>query len=143
MLFRSQESVGYDLGNGVKKLSYYSYKKMVEVLEGSDWNNIETVRESDGIYIYKFDNQGKSIWVAWDDSNIQCVKAPCGRQITINLGKDIREVKITEAVPNKELGKYVTDYNKSFDEVEGVITDGYLKQLIFELGSVPVFIEEK
>lgn len=29
-------------------------KTMVEVLEGSDWDNIETIQEKDGVYIYKF-----------------------------------------------------------------------------------------
>ncbi len=41
----------YDQGRGVKKLAYYTYKKMTEILEGSDWKNIEVVQENDGIYI--------------------------------------------------------------------------------------------
>ncbi|MEK7850017.1 MAG: glycosyl hydrolase, partial [Candidatus Omnitrophota bacterium] len=51
----------------VPKLSYYTYKKMVEVLEGSDWDNIQKIQESGGIYIYKFNKSGKNIWVAWND----------------------------------------------------------------------------
>ena len=35
-----------DLGLGVKKLGYYSYKKMTEMLEGSDWNSIQTLQAS-------------------------------------------------------------------------------------------------
>ena len=48
-----------DAGLGVKKLGYYMYKKMTEVLEGSDWGSIETVRESGDVYIYKFVKNGK------------------------------------------------------------------------------------
>ena len=71
----------YDLGNGVKKLSYYAYKNMVEVLDGSDWNNIEKVKEnSNGVYAYKFNNQGKDIWVVWNDNaNTQAVTLEIGR----------------------------------------------------------------
>ncbi|KAF5436221.1 hypothetical protein C5S36_00880, partial [Candidatus Methanophagaceae archaeon] len=42
-----------DLGLGVKKLSYYTYKLMTEKLECSNWNNIETIQESDNVYVYK------------------------------------------------------------------------------------------
>ena len=45
------EGVGDDLGEGVKKLSYYTYKLMVEKLERSDWDNIQIINESDNIYI--------------------------------------------------------------------------------------------
>ncbi|MEW6654827.1 MAG: hypothetical protein AB1394_15345, partial [Bacteroidota bacterium] len=41
-------------GDFTRKLSYYTYKKMVEILEGSDWNNIQTIQEKDGIYLYRF-----------------------------------------------------------------------------------------
>jgi len=49
----------------IPKLSYYTYKKMVEVLEESDWNSIQIIQEKDGIYIYKFTKKdtGKSGWV--------------------------------------------------------------------------------
>ncbi|MEK6876922.1 MAG: hypothetical protein AABX63_05880, partial [Nanoarchaeota archaeon] len=54
-------------GSAEKKLSYYTYKKMTEILEGSDWDNIQIIQESDGVYIYKFNKSGKNIWVAWND----------------------------------------------------------------------------
>lgn len=41
-----------------KKLSYYTYKKMVEILEGSDWDNIRIIQESGGVYIYKLTRRG-------------------------------------------------------------------------------------
>ena len=61
-----------DLGAGVKKLGYYTYKLMAEKLEGSDWGNVEVVRNGTGnIYVYKFYRKdlGKSIYVAWQDDS--------------------------------------------------------------------------
>lgn len=59
-----------DLGRGIKKLSYYTYKLMTEKLEGSDWDNIETIIDGiDNIYVYKFNRKdlGKPVYVAWGD----------------------------------------------------------------------------
>lgn len=97
----------YDEGAGVKKLSYYSYKKMAEILEGSDWNSIQTVQESDGVYAYMFTKNGSSAWVAWNDN---------GEPREIELaGVSSNEVKITEAVPKYGSGKEVGDYGSAFN----------------------------
>ena len=86
-----------DPGYGVRKLAYYAYKKMVEVLDGSDWNNIQTIQEKDGIYVYKFTKNNKPIYVAWNDNTAE-------KTITIS-GITSNQVKITEAVPKYESGK--------------------------------------
>mgnify|MGYP001577512061 CR=1 FL=1 len=121
-----------DLGYGVKKLSYYTYKKMTETLEGSDWNNIQIIQESDGIYIYKFTKNGKPIWVAWNDN-----QEP--KQITIS-GISSSEVKFTEAVPKYESGKEVTDYNTAFNTEIKSVQGG---KIIITHKDKPVFAEEK
>ncbi|MBI5846564.1 MAG: Ig-like domain-containing protein, partial [Nitrospirae bacterium] len=56
-----------DLGLGVKKLSYYTYKKMVEMLEGSDWKNIQTIQASGNVYIFRFTKNTVPIYAAWWD----------------------------------------------------------------------------
>jgi hypothetical protein len=58
----SQQPEGY-----YKNLGFYSYKQLTEKLEGSDWNNIQTIQESDDIYIYKFIRKDsiEPVWVAW------------------------------------------------------------------------------
>lgn len=119
-------------GESHKKLSYYTYKKMVEVLEGSDWDNIETVQESDGIYIYKFTKQEKPIWVAWNDNQES-------KKVMLTLDKDAESVKITEAVPKYETGKGITDYDTAFEMETKTIREG---QLTIGLTDKPVFIEE-
>jgi hypothetical protein len=96
-----------DFGSGVKKLSYYTYKKMVEILEGSDWNDIQTIQESEGIYIYKFIKDNRPIWVVWNDNQEE-------KTITIS-GINSRQAKIIEAVPEYEFGYQVVDYNTAFN----------------------------
>jgi len=57
-------------GQSHKKLAYYTYKLMTEKLEGSDWDNIETISDGTGnIYVYKFYRKdlGKPVYVAWKD----------------------------------------------------------------------------
>jgi len=115
-----------------KKLAYYTYKKMVEVLEGSDWDNIQTIQESDGIYIYKFTKQGKPIWVAWNDNSAE-------KQITIS-GINSAQAKITEAVPKHESGKDTTDHNTAFNVETKIVSNGKITIILSES---PIFVEEK
>lgn len=59
-----------DDGYGVKKLAYYSYKLMTGLLDGSDWNNIRTLKNGeDNIYAYKFTQRktGKPVYIVWWD----------------------------------------------------------------------------
>ena len=92
-----------DLGQGVRKLSYYTYKLMVEKLEGSDWGNIETIIDgTDNICVYKFTKKdtGNPIYVVWWDHFDDI-----GSSNTITLDVcSIDSVKITEAVPDAESG---------------------------------------
>ena len=121
----------HDLGYGVKKLAYYTYKIMTEKLEGSDWNNIEIVQELNDVYVYKFTKNGKSIWVAWNDNS-------SSQKISLNVG-NLDSVKITEAVPKYESGKEVTNYSTAFNEETKTVNNG---KIIITLGEVPVFVEE-
>lgn len=121
-----------DPGYGVKKLAYYTYKKMVEVLEGSDWNNIQTIQESDGVYVYKFIKNGKNIWVAWNDN-------AGDKDIPIS-GITSSQVKITEAVPKYESGKEVVNYNTAFNTETKTVE---ASKITLTLKDKPVFVEEK
>ena len=48
-----------------KKLAYYSYQLMTKKLEGSDFSEIKSLNLGEGIYAYKFNKFGKSIYVLW------------------------------------------------------------------------------
>ena len=113
-----------------KKLSYYTYKKMVEVLEGSDWDNIEAIQEKDGVYVYKFTKNGQPVWVAWNDNEAE-------KQITIS-GVNSSSVKITEAVPNYSSGKEVINYSTAF-KTETANVEGGMATI--KIKDIPVFVE--
>ncbi|MFH1000909.1 MAG: hypothetical protein V1783_08715 [Bacteroidota bacterium] len=113
-----------------KKLSYYTYKKMVEVLDGSDWNNVQTIQESDGVYIYKFTKNGKPIWVAWNDNSQS-------KAVSLDIG-NIKSVQVTETVPKYESGKEVTDYGAAFNAESKTVQN---RQITLTLNDVPVFVE--
>jgi len=133
-----EKGIGYDLGQGVKKLSYYTYKLMVEKLEGSDWDNIQTIQESDNVYIYKFTKNGEPVWVAWwdyfDDTG-------SSKTISLDVGS-INSVKITKAVPNAEDGSKIdaNDYPDFFNTETKTVSGGKVE---ITLGESPVFVEGK
>lgn len=117
-------------GKSHKKLSYYAYKKIVEVLDGSDWNNLQTIQEKDGVYVYKFTKNGKPIWVAWNDNS-------GGKQVTIS-GITTNSVKVAEAIPKYESGKEVTNYSTAFSAETKTVSGG---KVTITLKDVPVFVE--
>ncbi len=121
-----------DPGDGVKKLSYYSFKLLTEKLKGSDWDTIQTIYEKDGVYIYKFTKAGKPIWVAWNDNSAE-------KQITIS-SVNANQAKITEAIPKYESGKEVTDFNTAFETETKTVNEG---KITITLKDKPLFVEEQ
>jgi hypothetical protein len=125
-------------GQSHKKLAYYTYKKMVEVLEGSDWKNIQTVQESGDVYIYRFIKNNKPIYIAWwDYFNDSTYTQGQTKQVTIT-GLQGNTATVTEAVPKFSSGKEVTDYNNAFKTETKPVTGG---QVTISLGDSPVFVE--
>ncbi|MBL7206428.1 MAG: hypothetical protein ISS36_02405 [Candidatus Aenigmarchaeota archaeon] len=151
-----------DPGWGVKKLSYYSFKKLIEMLRGSDWDNIETINTPKDAYAYKFSKNGKTVIVAWWDwwkkcpRNEKCVNSCINENKGDYMGmdncvnkceKDCIEKKqseirlnfdsalVTETIPKKAVGAEVK-YNKDFksEEIRG-------NPIKIKLGKTPVYIE--
>ncbi|MFQ5891681.1 MAG: hypothetical protein ACE5HW_02670, partial [Candidatus Methanofastidiosia archaeon] len=123
-----------------KKLAYYTYKLMVENLEGSDWDNIGTMKESDNVYIYKFSKNGKTIWVAWwDYFNDPNYHQEITKTITLNFNFD-GEVLVTESIPDAENGMSLNpeDYPKFFKTQNLRIQN---REVVLVLGENPIFIE--
>lgn len=91
-----------DPGFGLKKLSYWTYKFLIEKLRGNDWNNIEKIKEVDNIYLYKFTKQGQPVYVAWWDWFNETGET---KTVTLDLaGFPTNQAKITEAVPDVASG---------------------------------------
>ena len=126
-----------DRGLGVKKLSYYTYKLMVDKLECSDWENVEIIQEENNVYAYRFTKDSKPIWVIWwdyfDDTG-------SSKTVTLDVG-NLNYVKITASIPNAESGADLdeNDYPNFFKtEIEQATSE----KVTITLGRNPVFIEE-
>lgn len=129
---------GGDLGLGVKKLSYHTYKKLTEVLEGSDWNNIQTIQEAGDVYVYKFTRNGTPVYVAWWDYFNDPTYTP-GKTMPVALsGVPGSAALLTEAVPSVSSGAEVTDYHTAFRQQSLPVSNG---TVAFALGDSPVFVE--
>ena len=132
-----------DLGLGVKKLGYYTYKIMTEKLEGSDWDTIQTLFDSEeSVYAYKFikTETDEPIYVAWwdwfDDSTY--IEGDT-TTVTLLVG-DMDSMKITCVVPDAESGTDLDegDYPTFFAMETKQVIDGVVT---ITLGKNPVFVE--
>lgn len=54
-------------GDSSKKLAYYSYKFLVDMLEGSNWEMTQRIDLGKDVYAYRFLKNGKGIYVIWYD----------------------------------------------------------------------------
>jgi hypothetical protein len=132
----------YDKGDGVKKLSYWTYKFLIEKIKETDWKNISTLHDgtgSDHLYLYKFTKKnGQPLYIAWWDFFDE--KKPGKiKSITIDVG-NVESVKITETITNAEWGVDLKekDYPKFFKTEVKKVTDG---KVSLTLGEKPVFVE--
>lgn len=121
-----------------KKLAYYTYKKMVETLGGSDWTSTSILQESGDINIYKFMKNGAPLYVAWwDFFNDPAYSSGNTKQISLT-GLSGTTAKVTVSVPNGAAGSDVTNYATAFPVSSAPVTNGTLS---VTLGQYPVYIE--
>ena len=121
--------VGEDLGDGVKKLAYYSYKLLAERLANYAW--VEPVLRNGGSYAYRFHVEGSDVWVAWADGH---------DTVTLPF-PDSQQVIVTDSVPSAISGDQLDPHSyPSFFEQRTLDTqDGSLTLLLDE---VPVIVEQ-
>ncbi|OGP34577.1 MAG: hypothetical protein A2X93_06015 [Deltaproteobacteria bacterium GWC2_56_8] len=114
--------------HGQKKLAYYTYKKMVSMLDGFDVNRVETIKH-DGVYVFRFSRDSKPVWVAWNDFGPvvrEKLSVPRGARVTV-----------VEAVPDAGTGAEIRDYANAFRTIEGKAMSGVFE---FEIGATPLII---
>jgi hypothetical protein len=121
-----------------KKLAYYTYKKMVEMLEGCDWQNIETIQESGNVHIFKVVRNSATTYVAWWDYFKEPSFAPGNTQTISLAGVPGNSVLVTEAIPRFSTGKDVTDYATAFSAQRLSTSNGTVTLVLNEH---PVFVE--
>jgi hypothetical protein len=117
-------------GEDQRKLAYWSYKLMVDILDGADWAKTITLKKDrNGVFVFQFVKYGKPIWVMWNDSNTKAE--------TVSIPAEIKTVAVIYAVPVAESGKDVRSYSSAFPRRYMEVMDGVLS---VEIGTVPVFI---
>lgn len=135
-----------DPGDGVKKLSYYTYKFLIEKLKRSDFADIKTINTGiPNVYLYEFTKEGKPIYVAWWDY----FKEPFAttKQVSFSLPSlGSSSAKITEAIPafNSDFQSSTNklneaDYPKFFKTYTAPVTDNAISII---LSKKPVYIDQ-
>ena len=119
-------------GKSHKKLAYYTYKKMVEVLDGSDWENIQTIQEKDGIYIYKFTKNGKLILVIWNDAKEV-------KTTTIALPQGAKVIKVIKAIPTIA-GNNTGEDSPSFEPLSLEMIRRFPSKIQVDLDNTPLYL---
>ncbi|NOU16425.1 MAG: T9SS type A sorting domain-containing protein [Bacteroidales bacterium] len=132
---------GLSSSSGSKLLAYYSFKKMTDILEGSEWTNIVKIREDtvNNIFIYKFTKNGNPIYAAWWDY-FNSIGYNSGDSMVVTIsGLSSIAVMVIQAVPKYTSGINITDYNAAFvkntENVQNSSVTFYIKEK-------PVFVEE-
>jgi len=128
--------------DGTKRLDYYSYKLMIDKLEGSNWSNVQEIYNSGNVYAYKFikKSDGSLVYVVWWDYWNEPTLTTKQVSIPVSFSGN---VKVTETVPAYENGLLLqqsgVSYPNFFNKGKANILNG---QITITLGQSPVYIEE-
>jgi len=117
-------------GEGRRKPAYWSYKLMVDLLDGADWHKTITLRKNDhGHFVFKFTRENHPIWVLWNED---------GKSTdTIAIPNDIKQVVIIHAVPDAKAGRDVIGYEDGFHREYRPVENG---QISIGVSDIPIFI---
>ena len=120
-------------GDGEKKPAYWTYKLMVKMLDGSDWDKTEFLQAEDGVYVFKFIKNGMPVWVVCNNNGNES-------KIKIDAGDDIKTAQVIKAVPEEKYGKDSADYLNLFRHEELSVKEGILE---INIGEIPLIITGK
>jgi len=127
---------------GVKKLGYYTYKKMTEQLEGADWSTLTALHDGtdgDHLYLFRVLKDGRPIYIAWWDYFDEPDYSPGDTKSITLTGLVGTAVTVTTVVPFADTGQEVTDYATAFTVTTYPISNGSATIL---LGEDPVLVDE-
>lgn len=127
-----------DLGLGVKKLGYFTYKKMTELLDGADWNSLESLATgNDALIALRVQKDGRTLVVAWWDAFRD---AGQDEPPLLHLeGLRTSLLRVTDVVPPVSHGADVENYDKAFAVRTIPVVDG---RASVSVGGDPLVIEE-
>ena len=128
----------FDKGEGIKKLSYFTYKLMSQKLGDADWKTIVGIYGEDNVYQYRLTRQGEPVYVAWFD---WFNDTETSRQVTLDVSSmNASVVKVTKVVPMFGTGQQAeaVPFEEAFiTHVVPIIDD----TIQLTLGKKPVIIE--
>src|SRR3989304_6162331 len=130
-----------DPGDGVKKLSYYTYKFLIEKFEGSDWDTLKMFTDSHkDLYLFRVIKRGTQVYIMWWDKAQNDLEKQ--KYVTLSVSPTGNKYKalLTEAVPNAASGANLNekDYPNFFTITQLDIKDKMLKIVLTDR---PVYIE--
>ena len=131
---------GGDPGLGVKKLSYYTYKKMTEKLEGADWTTLTMLHDgagADWLYVFRVETPAGNIQIAWWDAFADETNSTS--QTLILAGLTGTAMQVTSVIPEAAIGAEVNDFKHAFRTRIIPVVDGVA---VVDLDEDPVLIEE-
>jgi len=129
-----------DPGMGVKKLGYYTFKKMTESLDGADWTTLETLHDgaaTDRLFLFRIMKDGEPVYIAWWDyfDDPAYVSGATRNLVIEDLGDG--ELRVTSVIPRAVSGSQVTDYATAFTELRVPAEDG---SATLTIGEEPVIV---
>jgi hypothetical protein len=134
------ESPCPDPGDGVNKLSYFSFKHLMEKASPLDWSNIETLRDgTQNVYAYRLRHVGSAqsaIFAWWD--YFKDKKGATSKTVRFDRFAS-PSVVVTELIPAQDSGAAVTDYATAFPTSVQPVIGGSVN---ITLGKSPVLVEE-
>ena len=129
-----------DPGDGVIKLSYFTFKHLMEKAWPLDWSTIETLRNgTQHVYAYRLRHAGavqSSIFAWWD--YFKDKRGATSKTVSFD-GFASPAVVVTELIPAQDSGAAVTDYATAFPTSVQPLINGSVK---ITLGKSPVLVEE-
>ena len=135
-----------EIGDGIKKLAYYTYKFMVDKLRDCDLRQMDTLRrndEDDSLYLYEFwHTDGTPIYVAWWDWFKEPGVVDKTTTFHLNLPTPNSQVRIINAIPTAESGAdaeiFLEQYPDFFSTATALAVGN---QVVVTLDRIPVYIE--
>jgi hypothetical protein len=126
-----------DFGRGQKKLSYYTFKKMTEILHGFNQISLEINQE---IYRVTMLKDGTPVYCVWWDffNDPEYNVHNPQKEITIPVHSN-NPLLLTEAVPHFSQGIHITSYETAFTTK---VLHPEKNTITFTIGETPVFLTE-
>ena len=125
-----------------RKLAYFTYKKLVEFLAGSNWGLTSVVENSNEEHIYAvqfttYKNSSRYVfWWDWFDEQDPSITE---KDVTLSVNCS-KQALVTEAVPPYSSGKEISSYQQAY-AASSFVVPVINGQISFRINYSPVLIQ--